>query len=197
MTSIPSSALAQSARSVCDLPRGCPSSPCPGTRRRLGGKIRFHERQVAAHVEDLVKVLNVHRAVLVARLASFLFAGPAHLGVARVRHIALAVTVLDRSRGRESWPQLRSFRSLPSPRILRRPISRGSTTCEWACPGQGRLQRPHMVPACRIRAPVPGEVLDHRSTKLLVSNTVPSSSASPSWRPSDGPCPTGTCSAAR
>ena len=35
----------------------------------LGGEVALHEREVAAHVEDLVEDLDVHRADLVARLA--------------------------------------------------------------------------------------------------------------------------------
>ena len=57
------------ALALCECPRVALVLHRPVRVAELGREVGFHQRQVAAHVEDLVEDLDVDRADLVARLA--------------------------------------------------------------------------------------------------------------------------------
>ena len=124
----------------------------------LGGEVALHEREVAAHVEDLVEDLDVHRADLVARLAAR--AGPQLLRRDALEHAVGADrdAAVDTDGRRDDRV---TVAAITSPTF--NTISRGSSGFPVACAGHTDA-----TPADRARVGVeqllPGEVLDlHRT----------------------------------
>ena len=106
----------------------------------LGREVALHQREVAAHVEDLVEDLDVDRADLVARLAAR--ARPQLFGRDALEHAVGADrdVAVDADRRRHD----RDRRSRPSPR---RPSARsraGRAACRSRAPG---------TPTCSARRP--------------------------------------------
>ena len=106
----------------------------------LGREVALHQREVAAHVEDLVEDLDVHRADLVAGLAAR--ARPDLLGGDALEHaVGGDLDVADDADRRRDR---RASRSRPSPR---RPSTRsraGRAACRSRAPG---------TPTCSARTP--------------------------------------------
>ena len=106
----------------------------------LGREVALHQREVAAHVEDLVEDLDVDRADLVARLAAR--ARPDLLGRDALEHAVGATRRCRRRRRPAATPA--ASRSRPSPR---RPSTR-SRAGRAACRSRARG-----TPTCSVRTP--------------------------------------------